>query len=237
MLLQLIRNMNAYIDPRADLQAFYDNVWNIETAVGFGLDIWGRIVGVSRDIEIGLDQSYFGFHDGALFIGQGDIIDNSGHNIVDDQGSQLIWQDEEAYDRNFSYFPFGEQPFYDGAKVTGTYEMSDEAYRKLILTKALANISVTTAPSINQILQNLFAGRGRCYVNDQGNMQMRYTFEFDLEPWELSIMTKSKILPRPAGVLITVLVLDSNWFGFQGSEGAYPFNEGTFFNQSLVYVT
>lgn len=47
---QLIQNMNENIDPRADLDNFYDFVFNIETAQGFGLDIWGRIVNISREI-------------------------------------------------------------------------------------------------------------------------------------------------------------------------------------------
>ena len=58
---QLIDNLNGYIDPRADLIAFYNNVWNIDTAVGFGLDIWGRIVGVSRVLPIPGTAGSFGF--------------------------------------------------------------------------------------------------------------------------------------------------------------------------------
>lgn len=46
----LIQNMNENIDPRADLDNFYDFVFNVETAQGFGLDIWGRIVDISREI-------------------------------------------------------------------------------------------------------------------------------------------------------------------------------------------
>lgn len=52
---QLIRNMNTYIDPRADFDNFYAYVWNVETAQGFGLDIWGRIVGVEREINVPAD--------------------------------------------------------------------------------------------------------------------------------------------------------------------------------------
>lgn len=49
-LLQLIYNMNENIDPRADIDGFFDFIWNVDTAQGFGLDIWGRIVGVNRTI-------------------------------------------------------------------------------------------------------------------------------------------------------------------------------------------
>jgi hypothetical protein len=46
----LINNMNAYIDPCSDIDNFYDFVFNVETAQGFGLDIWGRIVNISREV-------------------------------------------------------------------------------------------------------------------------------------------------------------------------------------------
>ncbi len=43
------------IDPTADLNAFYDLVWNVATAQGWGLDVWGRIVGVTRNLNIPAD--------------------------------------------------------------------------------------------------------------------------------------------------------------------------------------
>ena len=58
---KLIRNVNEYLDPRADFDMFFDFVWNVETAQGFGLDIWGRIVGIARELTINAQQGYFGF--------------------------------------------------------------------------------------------------------------------------------------------------------------------------------
>ena len=51
-LLQLIENMETYIDPLTNLDAFYVNIWNIYSASGYGLDVWGRIVGVTRTIRV-----------------------------------------------------------------------------------------------------------------------------------------------------------------------------------------
>ena len=48
----ILANLNAYLDPTALLDDFYNNIWNIETAVGYGLDVWGRILGVTRYISI-----------------------------------------------------------------------------------------------------------------------------------------------------------------------------------------
>lgn len=47
----LIESMNAAIDPSKDIDNFYIWVWDVATAQGFGLDIWGRIVGVSRTLQ------------------------------------------------------------------------------------------------------------------------------------------------------------------------------------------
>ena len=198
---QLVRNMDQYVDPRADFDTFYDFVWNVETAQGFGLDIWGRIVNISRELQIPEEPNFFGFSD-AL------------------PGS----------------YPFGEQPFYDGTPgATSTYRLADDAYRQLILVKAMANISATNAPSLNQLLQNMFAGRGRCYVNDMGGMALRYTFEFDLTPYEFAIMTQSGALPRPAGVNASLFQSALPLFGFsEAGVSAAPFGQGVFVPQGAM---
>jgi hypothetical protein len=51
-LMAIIQNMNADIDPSVNFDDFYANIWNINTAVGYGLDIWGRIIGVTRNLSI-----------------------------------------------------------------------------------------------------------------------------------------------------------------------------------------
>lgn len=57
---QLIASLNGYINPTQDFDEFFDAIWNIETAQGIGLDIWGRIVGVGRVLNIAAGN-YFGF--------------------------------------------------------------------------------------------------------------------------------------------------------------------------------
>src|SRR4051812_37406682 len=113
---QLVRNMNEYIDPRTNFDDFFNFVWNVDTARGFGLDIWGRIVNVSRNLLIPDDPNQFGF--------------------------------DEALD---SAFPFNEGSFYDGPPASQVYILADDAYRKLILVKALSNISAVNARSLNQL--------------------------------------------------------------------------------------
>lgn len=193
---QLIRNLDEYINPDVDFDAFYNYVWNVETAQGFGLDIWGRIVGVERILTVPGDVTYLGYAEASS------------------------WQ------------PFNQAPMYAGEQATQTYRLADDAYRRLILVKALANITDCTSPSLNRLLSNLFAGRGRCYVSDTGKMEFRYVFEFALEPYEIAILTQSGAVPKPAAVLASVLQVDlPSTFGF--FEGLMqPFGSGVFFTSS-----
>lgn len=52
VLTELIKDMNDYLDPMVNLNDFYNRIWDINTASGYGLDVWGRIVGVGRGITI-----------------------------------------------------------------------------------------------------------------------------------------------------------------------------------------
>ncbi|WP_311271093.1 DUF2612 domain-containing protein [Sphingobium sp. WCS2017Hpa-17] len=60
VLTDLIDRLSLAIDRQEDFDTFYDIVWNIDTAAGFGLDIWGRIVGVGRALYVP-DEEYLGF--------------------------------------------------------------------------------------------------------------------------------------------------------------------------------
>lgn len=203
-IVQLIHNMDDYIDPRTDFDNFYNFVWNVETAQGFGLDIWGHIVNIGRSLQIPPSSAYFGFN--------------------------------EALPGSYS---FNDQPFYDGTvPATQTYILSDDAYRQLILVKALSNITASTARSLNQLLQNMFVGRGRCYVNDLGNMSFRYTFEFLLTSYEFAIMTQSGAIPRPAGVSASLINLQMPVFGFsEAGLGMAPFGQAPFIQEGAIHAT
>ncbi len=190
-LLQLLANMNDYLDPRKNLVEFYNFVWNVDTAQDWGLDIWGRIVGVSRVIPIPGTSGLFGYN-------------NS--NVPPD------WQ-------NFGNANGGGSggPFFNGEVITGGFKLDDNSYRTLILVKALANIVSTDAPSLNSLVRNLFPGRGRAYTIDRGGMAMTYVFEFRLSTIEYAILAFSGVLPHPAGVLVNVIVVPSGFFGFRES--------------------
>lgn len=61
-LLTIISGFNDAVDPGALINLFYDQVFNPKTAVGWGLDCWGRIVGVGRILNVAA-SGYIGFHE------------------------------------------------------------------------------------------------------------------------------------------------------------------------------
>jgi len=201
ILRQLITDMDAYIDPAADVNNFLTFCCDVDTAQGFGLDILGKICGVNRYITLppSVTDSYFGF-----------------------QGTENQ--------------PFGQAPFYRPTTVTNQYALSDDAFRTLIRMKMLANITMLSITSMNQMLRNLFAGRGRCYVTDPGGMAMFFVFEFALEPWEIAVLSQGGALPEPTGVLSNILFSDTMPSGFSQQTGAPPFDQGIFFNRATDLI-
>lgn len=173
-ILAMIDDFNQNIDPSVNINTFYDYVMNIDTAIGFGLDIWGRILGITRYIVMNTIPGYFGFRTSPL---------------------------------GTDYAPFNQGPFYNHLLDNASYALSDDVYRKVLLAKAMANISRTDIPSLNRLLTLLFAGRGKCYVKDLRDMQMSYCFEFLLSPFEIAVLQQSNVLPSPTGVKVSIVQL------------------------------
>lgn len=82
----IIESFNAAMDQTQNIENLYDLVWNVLTAVGWGLDVWGRIVGVTRALsfpggvnflgfEEPADPNLTGFNQGGFFSG-GSTTDN-----------------------------------------------------------------------------------------------------------------------------------------------------------------
>lgn len=73
-------------------------VWNMHTAQGYGLDVWGRIVGVSRVLTLS-SQSYTGFFEASDLTEEGfnqtpwyqGVEATSNYRLADDGYRQLIY--------------------------------------------------------------------------------------------------------------------------------------------------
>lgn len=202
-LYSIINSLNYAIDPASDIANLYSNTWNVKTAVGKGLDNIGAIVGVNRYLQVAVTPTYFGFHEAYTIPTQATGVQ-----------------------------PFGQAPMFNGPLANQTYTLGDSDYRTLIMAKAAANISNLTAQNINKILNSIYSGSGRVYVQDTGSMQQRYVFEFQPTPVQLAIITNAAVIPRPAGVKTYALIYPRGaTFGFFEG-GGVPFGSGTLFPTS-----
>jgi hypothetical protein len=190
-IVSLLESFNDAIDPSADLTAFYNNIWNVSTAVGSGLDIWGAIVGVSRYLEVDAPRNYFGFNEALIPPPEAQTF------------PPLSWRDVTLPTPNNAGI------FYSGYQDGSTYELPDPDYRKLILVKAAANISNLSVPAINALLRAEFSDSGkRIYVQDNLNMTYQYVYSAPLTAVEIAIIVNSGVFPRPAGVQLLSFTLE-----------------------------
>ena len=211
---KLLWAFRGHIRPEIDIQEFYKNIMDIDTATGKGLDIWGRIVGVERNIYI--DDSYvdyplFGFKGG-------------GKNAN----------------------PFNQGVFYDPAYVISgdrvLVTLDDGNYRRLILFKALANISTADMATINQLSAKLYEDEDLLCTNiiDEGilpngdkyntsPMYVRFIWrKNEISNLDKQLFNEGIIFSLAAGVQYDVKIISKDpLFGFAGS-GLNPFNNGAF---------
>lgn len=193
----LVKGMDAHIRPDVDLEGFYRSIFGIESADGYGLNIWGKILNTSREIQINKQNiKWFGFKASGL----------AGFN----------------------------QGVFKPAFATDTYTLTDPAFRSLLMLKCMINISDCSIPSLNTLLGNFFATRGRVYVKEAGIMRLRFVFEFYLKPFERALLMRENIVPKPAGVGYTWFeTVPEKVFGFKGSQHT-GFNQGTF--RGVIYA-
>ncbi|MDI9276156.1 DUF2612 domain-containing protein [Pantoea sp. EABMAA-21] len=200
----LIESFNTTMDMTEFTDEFLTAIWDVSTATGYGLDVWGKIVGVSRLLNVPQQSTYFGF--------------------------------DESYisDSDSSPKPFNEAPFFESVQLTTTVRLADDGYRKLIMAKAMANITDCTIPTLNSALNYLFGGEGDAFVAITGVMSMSYVFNFNLSDVEWAILLNSTAIAKPAGVSVNIMSLDfDNTFGF-AEAGLQPFDSGTFFPDSGI---
>lgn len=97
-LLTILEGWNQALDPGGLIDLWYQRVWNLSTAQGYGLDVWGRIVGVSRVLKISSGKN-FGFSEAndlteegfnsAPFYSGSSVTSN--YRLSDDGFRQLIY--------------------------------------------------------------------------------------------------------------------------------------------------
>lgn len=230
---QLIADRRDYFEALW-VDEFYNKVWNVDTAQGFGLDIWGRIVVIGRSVRISTFDRTFGYYE--AWSGEGGTPPSAGPVIINGLAF-ILTPSSDSGSTDDRVTPFDDAPFYDGIQASEIVVLSDDAYRKLILAKALANISDCSMPSLNYALRNLFDGSAtrRCYATTNNKMDLSYVFEFTLTPVEKTLAISAGVIPRPAGVKLTIIqVIPGETFGFAEAETWQPFDQGVFFGDDGV---
>lgn len=125
-----------------------------------------------------------------------------------------------------------------GANIT----LEDEYYRLLLLYKAMANISASTANAQNSLLAMLIntgvGGLSRvAYVLEVDTMVIRWVFEDFLNPIQLAVFRFAGTLARGAGVGWELYAINPGQvFGFDGS-GMNPFNQAPFAPDDALQTT
>lgn len=199
--------MDQYISPAANLENFYNQIWNIDTAVGFGLDTWGRIVGVGRVLNVQSGE-YFGFDEATNLsanpFGQAPLY-----------GGQAITSNYALTDEAYRLLIFAKA----AANICdGSIPAINQILMNLFPNRG--NAYVTDGRNSGAI--GMYFGFAEAHASGFGqepfgddlvppslpnNMTMIYTFQFALQPYEVAIVTQSGVLPKPVGVFATASYL------------------------------
>lgn len=195
----LVETFAAYIDQTANFDAFFDLIMNVDTAVGYGLDVWGRIVGVNRVINVISPLPYFGFEESHEAVGFGQGPFYSGQYVT-------------------TSFTLTDQAFRTLILVKAFANISRASIpmlNKMLLTlfPNRGNCYVTEGAPLGPWFGFEEAGDGLgfnqapFYSGESiTRMIMTYTFKFTLSPVELAIVQNSGVMPKPTGVKAYVVV-------------------------------
>ncbi len=198
ILTQLIENIFEYLDQTRDIEAFFDLVMNLDTAQGYGLDVWGRIVGVNRVLQVQSGQ-WWDFAEalpGSYTFGQAPYY--SGASLtsnfrLSDQAYRALILAKAAANITDGSIPAINRilmalfPHRGNAYVTeGTQSAEWFGFAESVNANGFNQASFYTGAEIS-------------------TMTMSYVFDFQLSPVELAIVQNSGVLPKPTGVAATVV--------------------------------
>ena len=95
-IIRLLDRVNKCIDPKIDVDRFYDIVHNLDTCDSFGLDVWGIIVAAPRTVKV-YEDDWLGF--------EGSLLQpfNQAPFYAGKRATQSFTMGDEAY-RQMIYF-------------------------------------------------------------------------------------------------------------------------------------
>jgi hypothetical protein len=189
---------------------WYNNVFNLQTANLFGLAVWSIILNVPLYVPLNPDPSdkpIWGFNDNSAY----PTLENTYTNF---------------FGGNFSTL---------GDVIT----LTEEEQRFLLRLRYYQLITRGEVGDINDFLNYLVTTSnigftGQMYALDGLDMSMRYIITVaDFPDSLLDILIKLDVLPRPAGVLISGVVVNGGvTWGFNAYDPTYPILENSYTNFS-----
>jgi hypothetical protein len=199
----LLEQLDQSIDPQDRLQDFYDKIWNILTAEGYGLDVWGRIVGVTRVLQVTVG-SYFGFGEAAP------STDDFG------TGGGSPFYTGQALTSNYALSDNAYRNLILAKAAANLTDGSIKSINKILMAlfPNRGNAYVTDGSNVpaNGTSFGFQEGSwqpfgqapfGEAAFFSASAMTMIYVFNFKLTPVEIAIVTQSGVLPRSTGVSAT----------------------------------
>jgi hypothetical protein len=195
------------LDPHIDIDLFYQKIFDIHTAEGFGLDNWGVILGIGRNIPGPYTGDCFGL-DGS------ELHPFDQYPFVPDNGTPpaitMINLDDEHFRLLLLY------------KALANISASDAETQNRLLS-VLINSGVAGFPKA-------------AYVLEVGKMVIRWVFERPLSAIQGAVFKAAGTLARGAGVGWELYALDPReTFGFDGSE-MRPFLQAPFAGDNALII-
>lgn len=200
ILTQLVVDMAQYLDQTANLDAFYDLIWNVDTAQGYGLDIWGRIVNVSRTLQVPAGD-YLGFAEAA-----GDGINSFG---------SAPFYLNAPLTQNFNLTDTPYRTLIIAKALMNITDCSIPAINQILLNLFPNRGNCYVADGFpffgfwfgfaEQLDAQPFGQAPFFSGESLPNMSITYVFEFALSAVELAIVSQSGAIPKPTGVRARVL--------------------------------
>lgn len=198
-LMALLESINEWISPDVNFEAFYQCIWDIRPvggAFGYGLDLWGRIVGVNRVLTV-TTSAYFGFQEAG---------DRTGFN-------QSAFWDTSPITQNFTLDDDMYRLLIFAKAALNITNSSIPAINTILrnLFPGRGNTYVTDGRNVAAGAWFGFQEAGDRVGFGGGpfmdfmpqtpdNMTLTYVFDFALSPIEVAIVTVSGAVPKPVGV-------------------------------------
>jgi hypothetical protein len=202
----LVNNWFWALDETLNVANFFDNIWNVYTAKQYGLDVWGRIVGVSRALSIQV-QSWFGFAE-SFSLAFGNVGTFGQSPFFSGYSLNTVYQLPDLTYRQLIL----------AKAATNITNCSIPAINQILMTlfphrgnAFVQEVQPGTGPffgfaeagppglGFNQN-GNFYSGAG------PGGMYMSYNFNFALTQIELAIVAKSGVIPKPVGVQASIVL-------------------------------